>query len=151
MNDIVKQTIEARKTAIYSTYEVDDRKIKEKIDKLFDKINELGKKCNDVGEFELEFSKSGLSNEYTEIFTYVATNFKAVGYEEPKNHELKDKAQGIMNTVDDEIKRGIKDATLPARRKIREEVTKEARSIPIIGDIMQAKNTFDLFGKFKKK
>ena len=150
MDEMIKQTINARKNAIYDTYDV-DIKTKEKIEELFKRIEELGKKFRDVQEFELEFNKSGLINEFTEIFTYVATNFKPIGYEEHKNHKLEDKTQVMMNTVDDEIKRSIKDATLPARRKIREEVEKEARGIPIIGDIMQAKNSFDLFNKFKKK
>ena len=56
----------------------------------------------------------------------------------------------MMNTVDDEIKRGIKDATLPARRKIREEVEKDLRNTPIIGDIMTAKQHLDFFNKQKK-
>ena len=151
MDTMIKQTIDARKSSIYNTFEIDDRKIKEKIETLFKEIEELGKKCKDVGEFESEFSKSDLSKEYTDIFTYVATNFKPVGQEFNEHAELDNKKQVLLNTVDDEIKRGIKDSTLHARRKIRESVESEARGIPIIGDLMQAKNSFDLFKKFKKK
>ena len=43
MDEMIKQTINARKNAIFDTYAV-DKKTKEKIEDLFKRIEELGKK-----------------------------------------------------------------------------------------------------------
>ena len=151
MNNMVEETINAKKNSILDNFQIDDINTRNKVEELFSRIQELGKNCNDVGEFETKFFQSELSKEYTDLFGYIASNYKLIGVTEAVDQTLDDTKQALKNTVDDEIKRGIKDSTLPLRRKLREEIEKDARGIPIIGDLMQAKNSFDLFKKFKKK
>ena len=53
--------------------------------------------------------------------------------------------------LESELKYQAREATLPARRVAREAVDRAARNTPILGDVIQAKQTMDLFGKFRKK
>ena len=49
----------------------------------------------------------------------------------------------------------VKEMTMPARRLARERADQQLRRTPIVGDVIQAKQTLDLFGKlgnmFRKK
>ena len=72
MDNIIKQSIEGRKNAIFNSYEVTDKVMINKIDDLFNRINDFGEKYNDVGTFESEFANSPLNNEYINIFTELA-------------------------------------------------------------------------------
>ena len=58
MNEMVKNSIDARKNAIYNTYEITDDKLKKEIDELFDKIYEFGEDIKDQSEFETKFNSS---------------------------------------------------------------------------------------------
>ena len=64
MDEYIKQSIKARKDAIYTTYKVsqDDEK---KINTLFREIEELGNKCKDSSEFEAEFLKNVKNKQIT--------------------------------------------------------------------------------------
>ena len=56
MNDLVKTSIEGRKNAIFSAYNVTDQNIIDRIDELFNRINEFGESCVDNMDFETNFS-----------------------------------------------------------------------------------------------
>ena len=62
------------------------------------------------------------------------------------------KVKGAPDEEEDSILEEIgDDMARYARRKTREKVESEVRGIPVVGDIMQAQNTFDLFNKYRKK
>ncbi len=150
MNDIVKMSIDGRKNAFYSAYEINDDNIKKEIDELFDKIYDFGKDCKDSTQFEVAFATSPLNTEYINLFTKVAQSCKPIVYESaPAN--VKSDEQIAKEELESELRYQAKEATLPARRIAREAVDKAARRTPILGDVIQAKQTMDLFGKFKNK
>ena len=44
MESVIKQVIDARKNAIFSSYNITDKNMLDKIDNLFNRINEFGEK-----------------------------------------------------------------------------------------------------------
>ena len=77
MNEYVKQSIEGRKMAFSSAYELTDA-YKKKVDELFARIEDFGKNCTDAMDFETKFMASPLNTEYTNLFTEVASNCKYI-------------------------------------------------------------------------
>lgn len=138
MDKVIKQTIDARKNAIYSSYKVSDKKMNEKIDDLFKRINEFGEKYKDVNEFEAEFAKSPLNNEYTNIFVELAK--VDISASKPSTGEM------VADRVVSEVKNRT-GLTRAARANARD---KAIRDIPIVGDIVDAKQKFDFFARFRK-
>ena len=67
MDKIVKQSIEARRNAFDTSYEIKDENLKKEIDALFDKINRLGEEAKDAMDFETKFASSELNIEYTNL------------------------------------------------------------------------------------
>ena len=61
MNDMVKMSIDGRRNAFYSAYEINDDNLKKEIDLLFDKIYDFGKDCKDSVQFETAFATSPLN------------------------------------------------------------------------------------------
>ena len=150
MNDMVKMSIDGRKNAFYSAYEINDDNIKKEIDELFTKIEEFGASCKDSIEFETTFATSPLNTEYINLFTKVAQSCKPIVYEH-EERVVKSDEQIAKEELESELKYQAREATLPARRVAREAVDRAARNTPILGDVIQAKQTMDLFGKFRKK
>ena len=72
MDKLIKQSIDARKNAFAASYEI-DAEAQKKIGVLFVEIEKMGEKCKDVGEFETNFSKSPLNQQYLDLFTEIAT------------------------------------------------------------------------------
>ena len=150
MNEMVKMSIDGRRNAFFSAYEINDDSITEEINDLFARIEEFGCTCKDATEFETAFATSPLNTEYINLFTKVAQTCKPIVYEsEPQ--EVKSDEEILKEELESEAKYRMKEATLPARRVAREAVTQAARSTPVVGDLMQAKQTFDLFSKFRRK
>ena len=150
MNDMVKMSIDGRRNAFYSAYEINDDNLKKEIDLLFDKIYDFGKDCKDSVQFETAFATSPLNTEYINLFTKIAGSCKPIVYEsEPTN--VKSDEEIAKEELESELRYQAREATLPARRVAREAVDKAARRTPILGDVIQAKQTMDLFGKFRKK
>ena len=139
MNEIVKQSIDSRKNAIFSGYNVTDKGILNKIENLFKRINEFGEKFNDVMEFEAEFAKSPLSNEYTNIFVEIAQ--KEIDAAKPSMGEV----------VADRVGTEIKNRVIPSRAVRADARDQALRSIPVVGDIIDASQKIDLINKFRNK
>lgn len=151
MNDLVKTSIEGRKNAIFSTYNITEQSIKDKIEDLFKRINELGEKCSDNMEFESKFASSSLNQEYIQLFTEIATTCTQIVRQPTENRNVKSDGEYIAEEVASEIRYQTRNATEPIRRQIHEETLKSARNAPVIGEILEAKQYMDLFSKFKKK
>ena len=152
MNEVVKQCIEGRKMAFSSAYELTDV-YKKKVDELFKKIEDFAKDFNDAMEFETKFMASPLNQEYTNLFTEVATNCKYILPPPVDNPNAKTDAEYYRDEVISDAKYLAKDLTMPARRKAREAFDSKMRDTPL-GQIEQASNTAwvvkRLFGKKNK-
>ena len=151
MNDLVKTSIEGRKNAIFSAYDIKEQSIIEKIEDLFRRINELGESCTDSMDFESKFASSDLNQEYIQLFTEIATNCKPIVRDDQGNKQVKSDAEYVAEEVASEIRYQARNVTGPIRRQAHQEVYDKARNTPVIGDIMYAKQLTDFFGKFNKK
>ena len=151
MNELVKNSIECRKTAIFSAYNIEDQSLIEEIDSLFNRINEFGKNCTDSMDFESKFANSKLNQEYIELFTKIATTCPQIVRQSEPNRNIKSDAEYMADDIASEIRYQTRNATEPMRRQIHEETLKAARNTPVIGDILTVKQHVDFFSRFKKK
>ena len=149
MNEYVKQSIEGRKLAFSSAYELTDV-YQKKVDELFKKIEDFGKDCKDAMDFETKFMASSLNTEYTNLFTEVAQNCKYILPPPVDNPNVKSDKQQLKDEVLSEARYIAREATLPARRKAREEFDKKMRDTPL-GKIEQISNTASVFKRIFKK
>lgn len=149
MESSIKNSIDARKNAIYNSYTNLSQNYKEKVETLFNKINELGESCNNLMDFETKFSTSTLNQEYITLFTEIATNNNSTLTPNSFDDE-KDKYSYEEKEIMNELEYQLDNATLDARSKVREEIYDKARNIKGIGEILEAKQHFDFFQKFKK-
>ena len=151
MNEYVKQSIDGRRLAFSSAYELTDV-YKKKVENLFKKIEEFGKNCTDAMDFETKFMASPLNKEYTDLFTEVATNCKYI-LPPPVEGDIAGHSnkEAIMDEVMSDVKYAVDDITMPARRAAREEFDSKMRDTPL-GQIEQARNTAFVFKRlFGKK
>ena len=151
MNDLVKNSIEGRKNAIFNAYNITEQSMIEKIENLFKRMNEFGENCKDSMDFENKFASSELNQEYIQLFTEIATTCTQIVRQNEENRHVKSDAEYIAEDIAGEIRYQTRNATEPIRRQIRQETETAARNMPIIGDILTAKQHIDLFNKFKKK
>lgn len=152
MNEYVKGSIEGRKIAFSSAYELTDV-YQKKVDELFKRIEDFGKNCTDAMDFESKFMASPLNKEYTDLFTEVATNCKYILPPPVDNPDVKSDKEYIRDEILSDVKYAAKDLSMPARRKAREAFDSKMRDTPL-GKIEQANNTMwvvkRLFGKKNK-
>lgn len=151
MNEMVKNSIDARKNALFTTYEVTSDKLKKEIDELFERIYDFGKDMKDQSEFETKFVSSPLNQEYIDIFTKVATSSPMV--QEIKNQTNMASVAADMAT--DMVEMELESATMPARRAARQAAYDVARDLPVVGDVLYAKQNIDMVksvtGAYKDK
>lgn len=146
----VQYSIDARKNAILNTYEITNDKIKKEIDELFDKISEFADDIKTQEEFESKFSTSPLNQEYIDMFTKVATSSPMV--QDIKNQN--NMASVVADMAKDDLEMAVESTSMPARRAARQAAYDVARDLPVVGDIMYAKQNIDLVksvtGQFNK-
>lgn len=142
MNDIIKPSIESRKTALFSAYDIKDPGNLKTIEDYFKKLEEFAKDFNDVMEFETAFASSPLCKEYSDLFVQIMNTEKTIDGKAPVVYVPEE------YTPQDELRDDMERAV---RRRTRMEVESKARSMPVIGDAMTAKQHFDLFSRFRKK
>lgn len=149
MNELIKASIDGRRNAFFTAYDIKNEDTLKKIEELFQKIEEFGSSCTDSMDFENKFASSPLNQEYIDLFTLVATTETAKNIESEPNH-VKSDAEYIADEVVSDVKYIADDLTMPARRKARQEAYDKARDIPVLGEAMTAKQHFDFFSRFKK-
>ncbi len=142
MNDIKSNCIDSRKNAIFASYNVKDPGTLKMIDDFFLKLEEFSKECSDVQDFETKFATSEFSKEYSDLFVLVMNTETDVDGNVPV-HEVEEEYT-IQDEIEDDVKRGI-------RRRVKQDMYNKARSVPLIGDAMTAKQHFDFFSRFKRK
>lgn len=151
MNDLVKNSIDARKNAIFNAYEIKNQSILEKIENLFNRINELGENCIDTIDFETKFANSSLNQEYISLFTEIVNNCEQKIIESEENSNIKTDAEYILDDVVSELKYQADSATMPLRRKARQEAYDKVRDMPVVGEVLNVKQHIDFFSRFRKK
>lgn len=149
MNEYVKQSIDGRKLAFTSAYELDNV-YKKKVDELFKKIEDFGKDCTDAMDFETKFMASPLNTQYTNLFTEVSSNCKYILPPPVDNPNVKSDKEQVRDEVLSDAKYIAKELSMPARRKAREAFDSKMRDTPL-GKIEQARNTAWLFKRIFKK
>ena len=149
MNEYVKGSIDGRRMAFSSAYELTDV-YKKKVDELFKKIEEFGKDCSDAMDFETKFMASPLNTEYTNLFTEVSQKCKYILPPPVERDDIKSDKDELKEEMLSDAKYIAKDLTLPARRKAREEFDKKMRDTPL-GKIEQISNTASVFRRIFKK
>ncbi len=138
MDKYVKMSIDSRKQAIFSSYEVPEA-MNKKIDDLFKEIEKLGETCKDTTDFETKFATSPLSKKYSDIFVELSG-----GTGQSRGEAL---AEGVAGRLAGDVAREV----LPTRAAVNQKVTDAARRMPVVGDAMEVKQYADLFGMFRKK
>ncbi len=142
MNDIKTSCIDSRKSAIFASYNVKNPGTLKMIDDFFSRLEEFSKTCTDCQDFESKFANSSFAKEYSDLFVLVMNSEADINGNLPVN-EVEDEYT-LQDEVVDDVKRGI-------RRRAKEDIYSKARSTPIIGDALTAKQHFDFFSRFKKK
>ena len=142
MNETIRPSVESRKTALFSAYDIKDPGNLKTIDDYFKKLEEFAKDFNDVMAFETAFAQSPLCKEYSDLFTQIMNTECTVDGKAPVVDYQEE------YTVQDEIRDDMERAV---RRKARQEAYDAARDVPILGEAMTAKQHFDLFSRFRKK
>lgn len=155
MDETIKQSIEARKNAFINSYEITDETLKKEIEELFNKMNELGKECKDVMEFESKFATSPLSGEYTKLYTKMASTCEMVSLDKMFRGGTSETKDSVVSEQDeikekDDLEYVADEAMQPVRRAVKEEIRSKLRDTPL-GDIEQVSNTKSLFDKWFKK
>ena len=156
MEQYIKQSIDARRDAIFNAYEVGAEGEK-KVETLFKEIERLGTKCKDVGEFEAEFAKRPLNQQYLDLFTEIATSGQA------KATAPKASKAGIGKMVAGGTAAGIAESAMdqainevvPTRAAVHQKASDVVRDIPVVGDAIdigqKASYAAHLGKLFKKK
>ncbi len=150
MNDLVRNCIESRRTAIFNAYDVKNEDNLNKIEEFFKKLEDFANNYDDVMAFEGAFASSELNQEYMSLFTQIATT------EAPKNINVDDyKQQDSLQLSGDEIAQMAADelvegVTSKARGIAYREAYDKVRDIPGVGDAIDIKNKIDFFGRFRK-
>ena len=142
MDENIKQSIEARLKAIEANCKL-DAEGKKKVTELFDEIKKLGEKCKDVGEFEQLFAKSPLNQKYMDLFTELAT--KAAG-KQAAGQVAKSMAVGAIEGA----ARNALGNVVPTRAAVHQKVSDAARSVPVLGDAIDAGQKASYLGHLGK-
>lgn len=142
MNEILRPSIESRKQALFSAYDIKDPGNLKTIEDYFKKLEEFAKDYNDVMAFETAFASSPLCKEYSDLFVQImnterTVDGKAPVVDVPEEYTLHDEMR-------DDMERAV-------RRRARQDAYDAARDVPILGEAMTAKQHFDFFSRFKKK
>ena len=104
MNDLVKNSIDSRKTAILNSYDITDQTLLGKIEDLFNRINELGDGCSEIMDFENKFAASELNQEYIQLFTEIATKCTPIIRQTEEPRHVKSDGEYIKDEIASEIR-----------------------------------------------
>ena len=96
MDNIIQNSIDARKNAIFNAYDIIDSNILEKVEQLFEKMNTLGMECKDIMEFESKLASSSLNQEYIDLFTSISLECKAKNVVNDEDNEQGIKSDGYV-------------------------------------------------------
>ena len=149
MNDLVKNCVESRKTAIFNVYDVKNEDNLKRIEEFFKKLEEFANNYDDVMAFEGAFASSELNQEYMDLFTKIASteSAKNINVDDYKQNPVQLSGDDVAQMAADELIDGV---TSKARGIAYREAYDKARDIPVVGDAIDIKNKIDFFGRFRK-
>ena len=139
MDDNIRISIDSKKNAILNTYYIDNNEIDNKIEDLFKRIEEFASTCSDIQDFETKFATSPLNQEYTNIFTEVATKCPLKITEDNPIQE---------SSSNNEL---LDDLTHPMKTQLYQKKMDFLRELPVVGDIMEVKQHKDMLDKITGK
>ena len=150
MNDLIRQSIDSRKAALFNMYEINDSELINKIEDLFNRMMEFGNTCSDNMEFETKLATSTLNQEYINLFTELSgkCSMKTIVSEDTSDDTDSD---NTTNEIVSELKYQADELARPIRREIRQEAYDKVRDVPVVGDVLNVKQHVDFFSRFKKK
>ncbi|MBQ8992355.1 hypothetical protein IJ090_02915 [Candidatus Saccharibacteria bacterium] len=148
MDDTIKASIDARKSALTNSYEL--KEYQAEFDDLFRRIEELGKNSQDAADFEAKFAASDLNQEYTNFFTKVAMANTETGLKGVAKSSNTSVGEMVAEEVMEQAGSRLKQAVAPTRAQINQAATDKLRDIPVVGDAMTVKQHLDFFSRFKK-
>jgi len=150
MDETVKACIKGRLDAIYNAYEINNDEIKNKIVDFSMKMEDLGYSCKDSVDFETKFA-SDLNKEYTDLFTLIVASCPCKLQPVQDNPDAKSNGEVIAENAASDLKYMADDLTSPMRHQAYQATYDAARDVPVLGEVMTAKQHFDFFSRFKKK
>lgn len=157
MDEYVQNSINVRKSTIYDNYHNVPPEVEAKIDDIFERMVEFGEKYTDVIAFENDFQQSDLNKEYIAIFTDLAVvngpdsiSFKDSAFN-PKNYSSDDLKEMGKRELKEDARYLVKDAIVSELHKTAIERDQALRDIPVVGEIIQAKRTIDMLGRFRRR
>ena len=142
MDNIIKTSVESRRNALFSAYDIKDPGNLKTIDDYFKRLEEFAKDFTDISEFETKLLESPLSKEYSDLFVQIMNTESTIDGKPPVVQENNEYT--VQDELKDDLERGV-------RRKARQDAYDVARDIPVLKDAMTAKQHFDFFSRFRKK
>ena len=151
MNDQVKLSIDGRKNAFDSAYEL-TAEDKQKINTLFKDIEELGKTCTDAMDFESKFAANPLNQKYIDLFTEIAQSRKTKlsHVPDPVLEPAPTAGDVAADLAKTEAELAVDGTVQHFRGRAYRAAYDKALKTPVIGDAIGAKNKIDLLRRFKK-
>ena len=151
MDKYVKQSIDARRDAIFDAYNVGAGERK-KIDAVFAEMEKLAAKCGDVQEFEAKLAKSPVNQKYLDLFTEIATSSqpKAAAPKASMKEVGKMVAGGTMAGIAESAAEQALREVVPTRAAVHQKVSDKMRSVPVVGDIVDAGQKASYLGHLGK-
>lgn len=145
MNQGILQSIETRRESLYSAFNLPPE-AKSKAEELFSRMEEFGKTCEDQADFEKKLLNSPLTDEYHKLFEGFTRYAK--GREQlPTSEELIKGA--VSSSIEHRAKVGLRARIFRMMpESIQNWMVRGAYNIPIIGDILSARNQVDMVRRF---
>lgn len=150
MDNIIKQSIDSRKQAIYNMYNVTGD-MEAKVEDLFNRMYEFGNTCSDSMDFETKLATSPLNTEYINLFTELSTTCSMKTIDTGDTSDIKSEGEILRDEVASDMKEAALDITRPARRQMNQEIYDKVSDVPGVSTVLSAKQHFDFFSKFKKR
>lgn len=148
MENNIQQSIQLRREIITNHYTLPPKAVK-KMEELFERIEAFAATCKDRADFEGKFINSPLSEEYNGLcaeFTPYANRPEDMP---TKEEYIKEMASHEMERMGDEAKTELRGAIFRMMpEKIRYWMVGGIYKIPILGDILGAKNNQEQLDRF---
>lgn len=155
MESGIEKSIQTRKQSIYDYYSVPEND-KEKVEKVFWDMEQLGNECKDAMEFERKLAESFINQEYMDLFKVlkVKKSFVTKTMAQSYKTAMSD-PETRRQAVKDDIKYAIDSATQPARVRANDAMMQELYGTPVVGDVIMASRGLGMMGriigKFKNR
>lgn len=151
MDKYVKQSIDARRDAIFNAYELGAGD-KKKVDALFAEIEKLGDGCTDAQDFEAKFASSPLNQKYLDLFTGLAqtSTMKGAAPKASMKEVGKMVAGGTAAGIAESAVDQAIDQVVPTRAAVHQKISDEVRGVPVVGDAIDVAQKASYLGHLGK-